>query len=253
MKTSNSTVRGVEARREYIVSQIGLTGELDVSAAAEALQVSPMTVRRDLKRLDAEGLIRRIHGGATHRALPTLRSATLVEEKTAIARKVADLVGADETIGLDVGSTCTAVAEILADRSDIEVISNSIHAAMRFQTSASSLILLGGKINAEGATIGNGALGDRSHIYLDKLILGCGGLSASAGVTYHDWDENIVRRNLLGRATHIILATDHTKFQHIRPHHLCDLEMVDVLVTDQIPPSPLHERLTESGVQIVLA
>src|SRR5699024_5073452 len=114
-------------------------------------------------------------------------------------------------IGIDSGTTCRAVAIELARKDDLLVVTNSIQAAVEFQYSRSSVIVLGGMLTQE-ATLVNGGLAERRReVHRDKLILGCGGLAADDGISYFDPAETEVRRQLLRNTEAVILAADHTK------------------------------------------
>ncbi|NLA66143.1 MAG: DeoR/GlpR transcriptional regulator, partial [Leucobacter sp.] len=206
-----------DQRHRTIIDAVIAAGEVDVTALADSLGVSQMTVRRDLRHLDEAGLIRRVHGGATPgRMSPGLRSATMQAEKAAIAARVASMIQPRTAVGLDVGSTCTATAHLLSRQREMTVVTASLYAAMEFDADKTSVFLLGGRLTAEGAVVGTGST-DEIHVALDTIVLGCGGLSAEHGATYHDWDETLVRRGLVKHAQTVILAADHSKFDLVRP------------------------------------
>lgn len=239
-------------RRQIIVDTVERTGVADVNAIADALQVSAMTIRRDMSHLDEIGTIRRIHGGATTRPAPSTRSAAFKSEKNSIAKAVSALIDGPSTVGLDVGTTCTAVAAQLSSRDDVTIISNSLHAAFECQRGSAEFLVLGGKLTPEGATV-HGNVQNELNVNLDVLVLGCGGISPAEGVTYHDWDENVLRRNMRSRAKRVVLATDHTKFNRLCPHILCGLNEIDTLVTDEAPDTELLLALRTADVEMIVA
>lgn len=220
---------------------------------AQALNVSAMTVRRDLTHLDGAGLLRRVHGGATARPSPTTRSATMAEEKRRIASRINALIDPNDSVGIDVGTTCTAVAAQLATRDDVMAVTNSLQAAIEFQYSRSSMIVLGGMLTPESSLVNGGQLDLRRNLRLDKLVLGCGGVSVEDGITYFDLAETEIRADLVEKSDVVILAADHTKLERRKSIVLGGLDVIDVLVTTQEPSSQLRSALRHASVQVVVA
>lgn len=240
-------------RREYILRLLREGGQVDVGAVAQALAVSEMTVRRDLARLDSEGLARRVHGGATNRRPDfSNRAGVMPDEKARIARAVVGLIDRGDTVGIDAGTTCRAVARELAHRDDIFAVTNSIQSALEFQHSRSAAMVLGGIITSEASLISNGSA-PTQIVHLDKLVLGCGGVSVADGISYFDLAETDVRRRLVDASDTVILAADHSKLGRRKPIVLAALDILDVLVTSAEPPDDLRDALRRASVELVVA
>lgn len=238
------------SRQEAILQEIAAEGRVDVSALAVAMGVSAMTIRRDMADLNARGLIQRVHGGATSRQQPEVRAAVMREEKLALARWVAAQVEKGQFLGLDVGSTCTAVARELHELGEVTVLSNSLEALHVLRSSSVELLCVAGRINAEGSIIPHDTASALEPYVLDKVILGCGGISASRGVTYHEVQETFFRRALIRRATEVILVADHTKLGRESSFSLGGLGSIDTLVTTREPEPALAAGLSEAGVLV---
>ena len=252
-RAGNGTSRSPEDRHTFSLDVVRSVGEVDVARVAEELAVSQMTVRRDLAHLDKVGLLRRVHGGATVRDTPARRSEVMPSEKSRIGAAIAELVPPGDVVGIDVGSTCTAVAVQLALREDVTAVTNSLHAALPFQFSRSQLILLGGVLTQEGSFVDGGPLDQRRNIHLNTLVLGCGGVSAEFGITYFDLAETALREDLVERSDTVILAADHSKFDIVRQVRLGGFETIDVLVTSAPPPAQEARALEAASVQVVIA
>ncbi|MFJ9179190.1 DeoR/GlpR family DNA-binding transcription regulator [Streptomyces sp. NPDC102360] len=239
------TVRG--SRQRAILRALQTSGQVDVNTLAECFGVSGMTIRRDLAELDHAGLLDRVHGGAVPRRAPAYgsRSTTMTMEKSRIARAVAELVEPGASVGIDTGTTCSAVAAELADRNDLTVITNSLHAAFELRDTGSRVLVLGGLMTPELSLTASTAAQERPQIHLDLLILGCGGLSVDHGITYFDPAEVEVRRTLLDLTDRVVVAADHTKFGRKKAMALGDLSIIDVLVTDEQPPAELRPALAD--------
>lgn len=239
-------------RREFILNLVRQEGQVDVGEVAQVLNVSPMTVRRDLAHLDQAGLLRRVHGGATARPSPSTRSATMSEEKRRIAKAVDALVTDGDVVGIDVGTTCTAVAAQLALRDGLLGVTNSLQAALQFQYSTSSMVVLGGMLTNESSLINGGLLETRRSLNLDKLVLGCGGVSADRGISYFDLAETEIRAQLVAKSETVILVADHTKFDRVKPVTLDAVDILDILVTTAEPPAPLRTALDRASVDVIV-
>ncbi|MEV0597701.1 DeoR/GlpR family DNA-binding transcription regulator [Streptomyces sp. NPDC050315] len=242
------TVRS--SRQRDILKALQEAGQVDVKALAERFGVTGMTIRRDLAELDQAGLLHRVHGGAVPRRAPAYgsRSSTMMPEKARIATAVADLVGPGAAVGIDTGTTCTAVAAALAHRSDLTVITNSLHAAFELRDTGSRVLVLGGLMTPELSLVASTAAQERPQVHLDVLVLGCGGLSAERGITYFDPAEVEVRRTLAALADRVVLAADHTKFNRKKAMALGPLSAADILVTDQTPPAELATAFSQTIV-----
>jgi DeoR/GlpR family transcriptional regulator of sugar metabolism len=243
------------ARQRDILKTLQQTRQVDVTALAQRFGVSGMTIRRDLAELDEAGQLQRIHGGAIIRRAPAYgsRASTRVAEKAAIARVVARLVEPGAAVGIDTGTTTHAVAAQLAHRSDLTVVTNGLNAAITVREGGSRVIVLGGLLTPELSTVNPGTVQEPPQVHLDLLILGCGGLSIDRGITFFDPAEVEVRRMLVGLADRVVVAADHSKFDHKKAMILGPLDLIDVLVTDHTPPEPLRTALAAAGVEVVVA
>ena len=243
------------ARQRDILKLLQQTRQVDVTDLSQRFGVSGMTIRRDLAELDEAGQLQRVHGGAVIRRAPAYgsRASTQVLEKAAIARGVAALVEPGAAVGIDTGTTCHAVAAELAHRHDLTVVTNALHAAITVREGGSRVIVLGGLLTPELSLVNPGSVQEPPQVHLDLLVLGCGGLSTDRGITYFDATEVEVRRTLANLADRVVVAADHSKFDHKKAMVLGPLDLIDVLVTDQTPPEHLRTALAEAGVKVIVA
>jgi DeoR/GlpR family transcriptional regulator of sugar metabolism len=257
--TRVSQVNGAEdartARQRAIVRTLQQARQVDVGELARRFGVSGMTIRRDLAELDEAGQLHRVHGGAVIRRAPAYgsRASTRATEKASIARRVAQLVPAGAAVGIDSGTTCHAVAAELAHRSDLTVVTNALHAAITVREGGNRVIVLGGLLTPELSLVNPGTAQEPPQVHLDLLILGCGGLSVDRGITYFDPTEVQVRSMLVGLADRVVVAADHSKFDHKKAMVLGPLNLIDVLVTDHSPPEHLRAALAAAGAEVVIA
>jgi DeoR/GlpR family transcriptional regulator of sugar metabolism len=240
-------------RHRAILDALQAARQVEVGDLSERLGVSGMTIRRDLAELDRAGQLDRVHGGAVPRRAPAFgaRATAMPAEKARIARAVAELVPSGAAVGIDSGTTCHAVATALAGRSELTVVTNSLHVAAELQGSGSRVLVLGGQLTPELTLVGPGAT--MPAVHLDLVVLGCGGIAPDRGVTYFDPAEVEVRRSLVAAADRVVLAADRTKVGRKKAMVLGGLDLVDVLVTDAEPGEPLRSALRAAGTTLVVA
>ncbi|PJJ55375.1 DeoR/GlpR family DNA-binding transcription regulator [Compostimonas suwonensis] len=224
-------------RQSLIIRRLDDNGRVSVPELARELDVTEMTIRRDLGELHRAGRAVRIHGGAVSpRSEVERRAAENSPEKLAIAARAASLIPNGATVAIDLGSTCEAVARILSHRDDLTVVTNALPIATQFRQSRSTLVLLGGILNSDLNLVNTGAFGPDFDMPLDYVVLGCAGVSPTTGMMHFDAAELAVRRRFVDCATHRILVADHTKFRSRAPFALGSINLLDVLVTDSGAP-----------------
>lgn len=221
--------------------------------------VSESTVRRDLEILEEQGGIRRTHGGAVSLDGPAARmnfadrQPVAAAEKNAIAAEIAARIPDDQTVILDGGTTCLAVAAALRGR-PLVVITHSVHIAA----------LLAGEVNTEVTLIG-GYLYPRTGVALGaKAVEMLGSLRAAQAVVScaavnTDGVFNVnemmaaVERQIIDVADEVIVAADHTKFNKRSIARVCELDEIDALVTDWGADEQARSFLASAGVKLVIA
>jgi len=222
---------------------------------ASELGISRETVRRDLLDLHAEGLLQRIHGGATLNTQITekpfqVRMSRNRNEKLEIGRKAVDLLPSGAAIFLDAGSTTAAFAEVLRDRgSDIKVTTNLQSAA---QALGQKALLLGGRYSDEvPATFCELTLANIRGFYVDYAVISPTAIHLEHGLTYYKLDECEVARAMVCRAKKTIVLADSSKFGVTSRVRLDDIGTAHVLVTNTGVAQGVLNRLRASIAEII--
>ena len=231
---------------------------------AGMLQVSDMTVRRDLDALERQGTIRRTHGGAVLldpgtgvRDPYVLGEQTTknVREKNLIGIKAASLVRPQETIFLDSGSTTPFIAKHLNSDLPITVLCYTFTNALEFYPRKNTnLILLGGFLHRDSNifhSVENRAL--VSNTRADIAFISTGGLDSELGLTTYFYYEADIKREMIRSARRIILVTDSTKFGKISITHFAGLDEVDTIITDEGIPQEYRSILEDRGIELIIA
>jgi DeoR/GlpR family transcriptional regulator of sugar metabolism len=216
------------------------SGRLTLADLAERLGVSEMTVRRDLDQLQAQGLVRRVRGGAVALDVPAEEAGFAVREpwqtaaKARIARTVAGLVEPGSSVLLDAGTTTAAVAAALAARAPLTVAVLSLQAAARLADQPGiRLMIIGGESRAgERSLVGPLALSALDQLRFDTFVMSIGAVHHELGWSEFDLDDAAVKRAALRRSGRTIVAADATKLGAQAFARVAPLDAVDTLVTD---------------------
>ncbi len=252
---ASETVR--TRRQDRITELLQRHGSLRVTALSKVLRVSPMTIRRDLEKLEATGILQRVHGGAvgSTRADFISRTVDRKSEKMRIARAIAAGVSDGETLLLDIGTTVYYVARELRSRRNLVVVTNSINAALELGDTPNRVILVGGvlHVRAERSLTGPLAAQIIRQFRVDKLILGCGGVHAERGYGYYDLEETELRRTMTEVAKDVIVAADHSKFGKDLLVSLGPLEIASAIVTDRAPDREMQAVLRQRKIKLIVA
>jgi DeoR/GlpR family transcriptional regulator of sugar metabolism len=231
-------------RRQAILRALHAGGAVRVADLAAELDVSEMTVRRDLEALDTQNLLRKVHGGAVTRhnrgeePWSSVKAAQQRAEKAAIATVAAATVEDGMTIAISAGTTTTELARRLRHRPSITVITNSVSV---FQVltdptadgnDAPQVYLSGGVRTPSDALVGPIADAAIASFRVDATYLGVHGFDPEAGLTTPNIAEAQTNRTLIGVGAQLVVVADHTKFGEIGTNMFARLAQVDTLIVD---------------------
>ena len=226
---------------------------------AHEVHASISTVRRDLSLLEATGNVRRTHGGArilTPRSDEftfSARDTHQLAEKEAIGRACAELISANQTVIIDAGTTVYHVARYLEGKSP-QIITNSLPVANLFASANRMEVMVSGGVIYPrlGVLVGPLAVEGFSKIHADVAVMSSGGLSLE-GITNSHGLLIDIQRAMIKAAQKVIFCFDHTKLGRQSVLPLCDLECVDLIVTDSGAPADLVESLRRRDIEVIIA
>ncbi len=249
------------ARRQRILELVEKEQSVTVSDLCQTLTVSEVTIRRDLRHLADQQLVRRVHGGAVagrgrNYEPPTIiRAATNEAQKRAIAVQAAKLVSEGDSIALDVGTTTLALAKELVGLSNLTIITASLPIAnVLVESPRSRLILTGGIVRVqEHSMIGHIAARTYQDFHLDKAFVGVGGVHPDAGLTEYNQDDTLIKQAMMRHAKEIIVLADSSKLGRTCFMTIAPLEEADILITDSGAAPEDLEELRKRGIRIVVA
>lgn len=239
---TNSTVRG-EERRAAILATLARDGSLQLDAIAGELRVSPMTVRRDLDELEAEGLLRRVRGGAVAILGPrpfSERRGVRMRAKQAIAAKAARLLPAHGAIALDASSTSGTLATALAGHSGLTVATNSYDnfSTLRAATGTTP-VLIGGEPEATtGSFVGKIACDAAASMLYQVFFTSASAVDAAHGSSEVSLAESQVKRAFAQRSRRVILCVDASKLDHLAVAVGFEWPEIAAMITELDPADP---------------
>lgn len=206
------------------------------------LYTSSATVRRDLTKMEEAGLIKRIRGGATlirgaAKDTPLIvRAGKNREEKMKIANLALKYVRRANTFFMDSSSTVTELARLMGDFRDKSVMSNGIDTVNVLNEFANiSVYSTGGIIQNRSSMVGDAAMNAVSKMCVDVFFFSCCGVSADKGVTDATEQTAIIKRKMLKNSGKKILLADSSKINSVFFCKACEIDDIDVIVTDKCP------------------
>jgi len=247
-------------RRLRILELLDERGVVSVEELTRDLQVSGMTIRRDLAVLDATGQATRTRGGAVAvnhpRDVPFQRRERLEQEaKRAIGRTAASLVQPGETILLDAGTTVLAMAQALPSVPHLTIVTNSVQVLHLLWNRANfHVVALGGAARPVSGSL-TGALAERAleDLRVDRAFLGASGVSGAWEVSNRDLEAAAIQRRILKVARESYLLVDHTKFHRTNLAVVAPLHAFTGLITDGSVPARLRKRLQQILPRVLFA
>ena len=240
---------------------INKNGTVKVNDLAEMLSVSTMTIRRDLLSMLDMGLIDRTYGGAVAtkqnnqlQSPVLLRLPDQAEEKKAIARAVAQMIERGETIYMSAGTTTYWLAKAIANRTDLTVVTNSIPIAnLLIPSEGIDLIVVGGFLRRkELSLVGHFAERMVHDLRMDKVIIGCGGISPDFGITNDYPEDMMMDRAYMSISHNVIVVADHTKIGRVTTSYTGPVNAVHTIVTSNLASHEAVEQLRRQGVEVIL-
>ena len=250
-------------RQVRILAELRRTGAVRVSDLTEMLDVSDMTIRRDLENLVASGIARKVHGGAVlagqvaHEPGFAVKSQLEQSAKHAIAARAASLIQPGAAIALSAGTTTWAMAPLIVTIPGLTVVTNSTTVADAIATldptNQISVVLTGGVRTPSAALVGPVADRAIATMHVDQLFLGVHGMDERIGFTTPNLAEAATNRALIACAREVIVVADSSKWGVVGLADIAPLTAAHVVVTDDRLPRSAARILSEHVPQLIEA
>jgi len=227
------------ARQKKIFDIVSNKGSVSVDFLAKHFNVSKMTIRRDLEKLQESDILQRTHGGAMlpqvlFKELTYLEKQTInIDVKKELARQALTYVYEDNVIYLDAGTTMYEMARLLVDRKDVCVITNDLRIAGLLASAGNKVYIPGGLVsNDTGSIHGSEALDFLEKINIDVAFLAASSVDPELNVCTPSEDKVLLKKYMINNAPINILVVDSSKFNHKAMHRIFNVHDVDYIVTD---------------------
>jgi DeoR/GlpR family transcriptional regulator of sugar metabolism len=250
-------------RQEIILGEVRRRGTVRVSELTSLLDVSDMTVRRDLDRLARRGLLEKVHGGATTADSRSadepgfaVKSARQRAEKEAIAVAACALVEPGSSIALTAGTTTFQLAKHLVSIPELTVVTNSIPVAEvlhRAKRADIAVVLTGGERTPSDALVGPVAVATLRSLHVDVVFMGVHGMTENAGFTTPNLLESETNRAFVATSEQLVVIADHTKWGIRGLSTIARLNDAAVVVTDPQIPLAARSVLAEQTGRLLIA
>ena len=250
-------------RQDLILAEIRQRGAVRVSELTTRLQVSDMTIRRDLDVLAAAGLVEKVHGGATaveQRSADEpgfeVKSHLETQQKWAIANAAAAMIRPGTAVAITAGTTTWQLAYQLGDIADLIVVTNSIRVAEALHQASRpdrTVVLTGGVRTPSDALVGPVALSAIRSLHVDQVFMGVHGMSERAGFTTPNLVEADTNRAFVEAGQRLVILADHTKWGLRGLSTIVPLRDAHVVISDTGLDDNARETIRSHGPQLVLA
>ncbi|WP_327087640.1 DeoR/GlpR family DNA-binding transcription regulator [Nonomuraea sp. NBC_01738] len=251
-------------RWNAILELLSQEGRLTVEEAAQSLDVSTATIRRDFDQLAQQQMLMRTRGGAVAQSvsydLPLrYKTARHADEKHRIASAAAELVVPGSVVGMNGGTTTSELARTLATQATLEsgftIVTNALNIASELAVRQHVKIVVTGGVARQQSyeLIGPLAGGVLEQVTLDVAFLGVDALDVELGASAHHEGEASVNHLLVSRATQVVVVADSSKIGKRAFARICPLAQIDTLVTDAQLSDDLAGRLEEAGMKVIRA
>ena len=252
MKSSKGVVF---KRQQRILQLLQENHEMSVEDLSKELEVSEITIRRDLQQFEDQGVIERFYGGARYLAgkikHENVEQIQYNSMKKNIARRAAGLVRDHNMVFINSGSTAFLLLNFLAD-ANVTILTNNGRSIFKKPSTKASVVISGGEIfEQKKSLVGDFAINSFSKVRADICFLGVGGISKN-GISTYALPETAVNRVILERTTgHRIIVTEGFKVGRDSNFHTADCNMITHLITDHTADPETIAYLKSIGVKVL--
>lgn len=251
----------ITERHQLILQKLQDTGRVEITELSDQIQVSGVTIRKDLKLLEERNLLFRTRGGGS-RSNPYAFEKPInekefinVEEKKKIAKAALSLTEQTDSIILGSGTTVFELSRTLYPANKMVAITPSLKVALELCNRPNIEVLqLGGIIHPSSASAA-GPFTEHilEHISCDILFLGADGIDPEFGISITNITEASLNQKLINIAQKVVILADSSKFGKRGIGRICALDQVHYIITDNEVPDAMVELLEEKGINMIIA
>lgn len=247
-------------RHQTILKKIEEEKYVAVADLCLELEVSAVTIRKDLKFLEEKGLLHRTHGGASIEN-PYINDRPVnekekirVQEKSNIAVEAAKKINEHDSILIASGTTVQALARAIDTKEKLTVITSSLNVTLELiRFKHIDVLQLGGYVrHSSSSVVGNQAVGILENVSCSKLFLGVDGIDLEYGLSTTHLEEAQLNQKMIKAAERTIVLADSSKFGKKSFGRICSLDDIDEIITDSGISKGIVPLLEEKGIVVTI-
>ncbi|HEY0667685.1 MAG TPA: DeoR/GlpR family DNA-binding transcription regulator [Sphingobacteriaceae bacterium] len=254
-------MKNVTERHQFILQKLKRDGKVNIIDLVEEMEVSGVTIRKDLKLLEDKNLLFRTRGGGSiNNPYAVDRSINEKEfinsdEKQKIARAAIDLLGNSDSIMIGSGTTAFEFSRALHPSKHLTVITPALKVGVELSNRPNVEVLqLGGLIRPNSSSVaGANALRVLEDISCNMLFIGVDGIDPEFGISISNFAEATLNQKMIETAHIIVVLADSSKFDRRGLGRICSLEQVQYIVTDNKVSEATIKTIEEKGVKVIVA
>ena len=247
----------IDTRRKKILDLLEQRGKVSVTQLSNEFNTSSVTIRSDLSFLEESGCWERVKGRAV--LIPHVknmdRAIVNQAEKRAIGLRVARVVQDSDTIFMNSGTTNLMIAQALKEHKNLNIVTSSLAVANELSDIPTfHVILLGRNLNVQYRFTSGVDVQEQLSKYAAKYaILSVDGVSLEHGITTYHADEVIISKMMAEKASRLIVGADHRIIDRVGFSHICSLNQLYTLVTDDKAPEGTLKELRLQGIRVIVS
>ncbi|MFP5231752.1 MAG: DeoR/GlpR family DNA-binding transcription regulator [Acidobacteriota bacterium] len=263
-ESPEASLNGQQQRFHSILTGLQEHGTVAVDDLSTQLSVSVVTIRRDLDLLEQQGLLRRTHGGAVsieplfYEPFKKDRSfqeqvERLANEKRRIGRAAAALINPGETIAITPGTTTAEIIRGLPLASRITVVTNTVNIAMELSKRKDiNVFVTGGHLHGDWfSLVGPSAIRSLENMLIQTMFIGADGIDAQWGLSCLSSDEAELNSTVAAHSRRHIAVVDHTKFGVVTNWRICEMSLIQKLITDTGATDEMIAPFQKLGIEVI--
>lgn len=246
-----------EERHDFILNEVKVRNRVLLTDLAQKLKISEDTVRRDLKYLDEQGKIKKVHGGAISNSfhLYSYKEQEIYahEHKSIIARKAHALLKDGQIILISGGTSNLEFARLFPKSVKATIFTPSLPVAMQLLEHPDvQTIFIGGRLSPDAQiALGGETIQTISQITADLCFLGTGQLDLKMGLTEFDWEVVQLKKAMINASRKVVSLTISEKINSSQIFKVCDIQTIDTLITELSPEDPFLDGYRKLGLEIL--
>ncbi|WP_230390456.1 DeoR/GlpR family DNA-binding transcription regulator [Reinekea sp. G2M2-21] len=244
-------------RQRNILRWVESDGHVRVEDMVRRYEVTEQTIRRDLTFLEAQQLLRRVHGGAkptnsTENIAYSDRQIMNFAEKQKIARVIAEHIPDNASLFINIGTTTETIAHELMQHKGLQIVTNNLHVAtLMSQKPDFRVIVTSGEVRAsDGGIVGEATLDFIQQFKLDYGLIGISAIDNEGTLLDFDYREVKVAQAIIQHSRQVFLAADHSKFGRKAMVRLGNISQADMFFTDRAPGPEILAKMNDADVSL---